>query len=72
MDRGAWWGWATVHRVAESDRTEQLSTHKHTHTPKHQIESMRTDKDETIFTSNNTEFYIHTNFNFLLRKVCIL
>ena len=25
MDRGAWW--ATVHRVAELDATEQLSTH---------------------------------------------
>ena len=24
MDRGAWW--ATVHRVADSDMTEQLST----------------------------------------------
>ena len=50
----------------------RANTYTHTHTLKHQIESMRTDKDETIFTSNNTEFYIHTNFNFLLRKVCIL
>ena len=29
MDRGAWW--ATVHEVAESDMTEQLSVHTHTH-----------------------------------------
>ena len=30
MDRGAWW--ATVHRVTESDMTELLSVHTHTHT----------------------------------------
>ena len=30
MDRGAWW--ATVHSIAGSDMTEQLSAHTHTHT----------------------------------------
>ena len=29
MDTGAWW--AIVHRVAESEMTEQLSMHAHTH-----------------------------------------
>ena len=31
MDRGA--RWATVHSTAESDMTEQLRTHAHTHSP---------------------------------------
>ena len=30
IDRGAWW--ATVHEIAESDKTEQLNTRTHTHT----------------------------------------
>ena len=32
MDRGAWW--TTVHAVSESDMTERLNTHTHTHITK--------------------------------------
>ena len=34
-DRGAWW--ATVHRVAESDTTEQLSMHRTNSTIRHDL-----------------------------------
>ena len=47
MDRGSWW--AKIHVVAESDMTEQLSTHTHvcahahvhTHTHTHPILQMK-------------------------------
>ena len=66
MDTGAWRGWAMVHGVTETQtglsNLERARTYRHTRTHTHtETQGLtRIDKDETIFTSNNTEF-LHTH-----------
>ena len=52
MDRGVWW--ALVHRVTESDTTEQLSVHTHACTHTHRAETVMFIKYSLCSSCNET------------------